>query len=322
MKAIVYDRYGAPDVLALRELDRPEAGEGQVLVRVRAASVNPQDWHVVTGTPYLVRLSNGLRRPRLTAVGTDFAGQVAAVGPNVTDLQPGDDVFGLRLGAFAEYVVATPERLVVKPANVSFEQAAAVPIAGLTALQGLRDKGGLRSGQRVLINGASGGVGTFAVQLAKALGAEVTAVCGPGNVDLVRSIGADRVIDYSQEDFTRARAEYDLVLDVVGSRPLGATARTLRPGGTLVIVGGPKTNRLLGPMSRALAGVARSMIGRRRIVPMLAQLRHHDLVTLQEQLAAGDVEPVIDRRFPLDRVPDALRYLAAGHARGKVVITF
>lgn len=320
MKAIVHERYGPPDVLELREVDKPVVADDAVLVRVRAASVNPFDWHMLTGTPYLARLVAGLRRPKDGVVGVDFAGTVETVGKDVDHVQPGDEVFGGRSGAFAEYV-AVKEAVVLKSAEVSFEAAAAVPIAGITALQGLRDKGGLRAGQKVLVNGASGGVGTFAVQIAKALGAEVTAVCSTHNVGQARSLGADRVIDYTKEDFTRDGGRYDLMLDVPGNRSWSDCKRVLVEGGTYVMAGGPKKNRWIGPLGIAVGRQLVSKLGSRRAVKFLAKLNREDLRFLGDLVAEGRVKPVIDRRYSLDKVPDALAYLGDGHARGKIVIT-
>ena len=323
MKAIVYDRYGSSDVLELREIDRPVVTDDGVLVRVHAASVNPVDWHTMTGTPYLVRLQAGLRRPKNEELGADFAGTVEEVGRDVKQFRPGDEVFGARNGSLAEYVCVREERAVVlKPAGVTFEQAAAVPVAAISALQGLRDKGRIQSGQKVLINGASGGVGTFAVQIAKSFGAEVTGVCSTRNVDTARSIGADHVIDYTQEDFTQGRQRYDLMLDIAGNRSWSDCKRVLDDKATLVVVGGPKGNRWIGPLSQALKLRLGSIGGSRRVVaPFLAKITKEDLVVLQELLEAGTVTPVIDRQYPLSEAPEALRYLGDGHAQGKVVIT-
>jgi len=320
VKAVVCERYGSPEVLELSEVDKPIPADDEVLVRVRATSVNPVDWHGVTGTPYVARLQTGLRGPKSAAVGVDFAGQVEAVGRNITELAPGDDVFGGRNGAFAEYVCVR-NAVAVKPSNLTFEQAAAVPVAATTALQGLRDKGALEPGQKVLVNGASGGVGTFAVQIAKALGAEVTAVCSTGNVELVRSLGADRVVDYTREDFTRSGQRYDLLLDNAGSRSFSACRRVLRPDGRLVVVGGPKTSRLLGPLPHMVVTVAASRVRSQRAVAFLAKLNKEDLRVLTELLEAGTVRPVIDRTYELAEIGDALRYLGEGHARGKIVVT-
>jgi len=320
MKAIMHDRYGSPDVLYLRAIDRPVVGVDGVLVRVRASSVNALDWHELRGEPYLVRLQNGIRRPKLGVRGVDVAGQVEAVGSDVTAFQPGDPVFGMRAGAFAELVLGRERNFVAKPAGLTFERAAAVPLAAQTALQGLRDRGQLQPGQKVLINGASGGVGTFAVQIAKAFGADVTGVCSTRNVELVRSIGADRVIDYTQEDFTHSGVRYDLIFDIAGSRPLSGCRRALAPDGTLVVVGGPG-GRWIAPMGRSVQALVLTRLGRARMLTFLAEHRREDLVSLAELIDAGKIAPVIDRTFPLAATPDAIRYVEAGHARGKVVIT-
>lgn len=320
MKAIVYRRYGSADVLALEEVEKPIVNDDEVLVRVHAAAVNPYDWHFMRGHPYLVRMDAGLRRPKNGALGIDVAGRVEAVGTSVTQFKPGDEVFGFRLGAFAEYVRGRERNFVPKPASLTFEQAAAIPVAAQTALQGLRDKGRIRAGQKVLINGASGGVGTFAVQIAKAFGADVTGVCSTRNVELVRSIGADHVIDYTREDFTRGGQRYDLILDAAGSRSLVAVRRVLAPGGTLVVVGGPN-GRWLGPLIRILEAVVLRRFVSHRLVPFLAKNSKEDLVVLKELIEAGKVRPVIDRTYPLSETPEAVRYLEQGHARGKVVIT-
>ena len=323
MKALVYERYGPPDVLELREVDKPVVGDDAVLVRVHATSVNPVDWHTMTGTPYLVRLESGLRKPKREVLGVDFAGTVEAVGRNVQRFQPGDEVFGARDGAFAEYVCVREDRAVaLKPANVTFEQAAAVPVAALSALQGLRDKGQIQQGQKVLINGGSGGVGTFAVQIAKSFGAEVTGVCSTRNVDTVRSIGADHVIDYTQEDFTQGGHRYDLILDIAGNRSWSDYRRVLDEKATVVVVGGPKKGRWIGPLSQVVKLRLSSLGGSRRVVaPFLAKMNKEDLVVLQELLEAGTVTPVIDRQYELSELREALRYLGEGHAQGKVVVT-
>ncbi|MGZ8739952.1 MAG: NAD(P)-dependent alcohol dehydrogenase [Gaiellaceae bacterium] len=320
MRAVTTNRYGSPEVLEVREIEQPELTDDSVLVRVRAASINPADWHGLTGTPYLARALGGLRKPKSQSVGIDFAGTVEAVGKDVTHVRPGDEVFGGRNGALAEYV-SVRDAVVPKPANLSFEEAAAVPVAAITALQGLRDKGKLERGQKVLINGASGGVGTFAVQIAKALGAEVTAVCSTRNVDLVRSLGADYVIDYTRDDFTRSDRRYNLMLDVAGSRPWRECRRVLAPRARLVIVGGPKTNRLLGPLSHVIKVRLASLGSRRKVSFFIAKLTRADMEALRGLLAAGEVTPVVDRRYELSEVADAFRYLGAGHAQGKVVVT-
>lgn len=322
MKAAVRDGYGSPDVVELREIDKPDLTADGVLVRVRAASVNPADWYGMTGTPYVGRTQFGLLKPKSNRLGVDFAGTAEAVGRDVRQFRPGDEVFGARSGAFAEYVCVPAERAVVpKPATVTFEQAAAVPVAALTALQGLRDKGQMRPGLKVLINGASGGVGTFAVQIAKALGAEVTGVCSTRNVDLVRSIGADHVIDYTREDFTRSDRRYDLLLDIAGSRSWSECRRALTPQATLVMVGAPKGNRLIGPLSHIVTVRLAAVRSSQKVVFFVAQVNKADLLVLQELLAAGQVTPVIDRRYALSEISDALRYLGEGHAQGKIVIT-
>jgi NADPH:quinone reductase-like Zn-dependent oxidoreductase len=322
MRAIVRHAYGPPDVLRLEDLDKPDVADDEVLVRVRAASVNPADWHFMTGTPLLVRLGGGLRGPKRERLGVDFAGTVEAVGSNVTQFKPGDDVFGARDGAFGEYVAVREDRSVVPlPANVSFEQAAAVPVAAVSALQGLRDKGRIQAGHRVLINGASGGVGTFAVQIAKTFGAHVTGVCSTRNVDVARSLGADRVIDYTQEDFTAGDQRYDLMLDIAGNRSWSDCRRVLEPHAIVVMVGGPKGNRLLGPMSRLVKSRLAALPNSQKVMFFLAKLNKADLLVLSELLEAGRVTPVIDRRYGLTDTADALRYLGEGHAQGKVVIT-
>jgi NADPH:quinone reductase-like Zn-dependent oxidoreductase len=322
MRAVVHCEYGSPDLLELREVPRCVPGEDELLVRVRAAAVNPLDWHYVRGTPYVARLLEmGLRKPKVIRLGVDFAGTVEAVGAKVTRFRPGDDVFGGRTGSFAEYVCVREHRAVVhKPPNVTFEQAAAVPVAAVTALQGLRDEGALRPGQKVLVNGASGGVGTFAVQLAKASGAEVTGVCSTRNVELVRSLGADRVVDYTREDFAAGAERYDVLLDNVGNRALSDCRRVLAPEGRYVMVGGPK-GRWLDPFPRAIAVHVTSWFVPQRMGMFLAQLNPEDLTALGDLLASGKVTPVIDRRYPLAEVPAAIRYVEEGRARGKVVIT-
>jgi NADPH:quinone reductase-like Zn-dependent oxidoreductase len=321
VEAFIYERYGSPDELELREVERPAVPEDGVLVRVRAASVNPVDWHTLTGEPFLVRAQSGLRKPRTGRLGVDFAGTVEAVGPDVTELQPGDEVFGGRTGAFADYV-AVRDVVVLKPPNLSFEEAAAVPVAAVTALQGLRDKGRVQAGQKVLVNGASGGVGTFAVQLAKAFGAEVTGVCSTSKVELAQALGADRVFDYTREDFTRSGERYDLMIDIAGSRSWRDCTRVLRDDARVVVVGGPKGGGSLGSLGGMAAQRLRSLLGSRTIVtPFLAKLNRADLAELRDLLEAGKVKPVIDRRYALSEVPEALRYLAEGHASGKVVVT-
>jgi NADPH:quinone reductase-like Zn-dependent oxidoreductase len=323
MRAAVRDRFGSPDeVVEIREIETPTPGEDEVLVRVRAASLNLADWYEVNGRPYVGRVSMGLRKPKESRLGTDYAGTVEAVGKNVTQFRPGDEVFGARTGALAEYVSAREDRAIVpKPASVTFERAAAVPVAAITALQGLRDKGRLQPGQRVLINGASGGVGTFAVQIAKALGADVTAVCSTRNVEIAPSIGADHVVDYTREDFTQRDGRYDLLLDVAGSRSWSECKRVLTPEAALVLVGGPKTNRLLGPIGHVARLRVGGLLNRRKVVFFIAKLTKTDMELLRSYLEAGMIRSVIDRTYELSEVADAFRYLGEGHARGKIVLT-
>jgi NADPH:quinone reductase-like Zn-dependent oxidoreductase len=324
MKAIAQDRYGAPDVLQLKEVDRPVPTDDEVLVRVHAATVNARDWHVMRGDPYLARaLMMGLRGPKVKIRGTDFAGEVAAVGRRVTRFRPGDEVYGEVNEAFAEYVCAPDGVVDLKPANLTFEQAAALPLAANTALVGLRDHGRVRPDQQILINGASGGVGTFAVQLGKWLGAEVTAVCSTRNVDLVTSLGADHVIDYTRDDFTRDAGRYDVVFDLVGNHSLTRFRRALKPGGTLVISGGGVSTggSLIGPMGLAIrAMVVAPLVRRHRILTLDARPSRENLATLRELAESGTLVPVIDRTYKLGEVPDAIRYVEDEHARAKVVI--
>jgi NADPH:quinone reductase-like Zn-dependent oxidoreductase len=321
MKAIVYDSYGSPDVLRLNEIEVPAAGKDDVLIKVHAASVNAADWHLLRGEPYAMRLMGfGILKPKHRILGADVAGRVESVGRNVTQVRPNDEVFGdiseCGWGGFAEYVCAAEHALVPKPAGVSFEEAAAVPLAALTALHGLRDKGQIQAGQKVLINGASGGVGTFAVQIAKSFGAEVTGVCSTRNLDLVRSLGADKVIDYSQEDFTRNGEKYDLILAANGYHPISDYRRALSPNGTYVVTGGS-----MAQLSEAmLLGPWLSMTGRKKMRNLMSRPNQEDLLLMKRLLEAGKVKPVVDRRYPLAEVADALRYLEEGHARGKVVI--
>ncbi|MEV0565257.1 NAD(P)-dependent alcohol dehydrogenase [Dactylosporangium sp. NPDC050588] len=324
MKAIVQDRYGASDVLRVGEIEPPAAGDGEVLVRVQAASVNARDWHVMRGDPYVARMAFGLGAPKVRVRGTDFAGRVEAVGAGVTRFRPGDEVYGEVDAAFAEYVrVPAAGAVDRKPANVTFEQAAAVPLAGNTALMGLRDEAGVRPGQRVLVNGASGGVGTFAVQLAKAFGAHVTGVCSTRNVDLVRSLGADRVIDYTVADFVREGGPYDVVFDLVGNRSLAEFRRVLTPTGTLVLSGGgvSEGGSLFGPVGLITRGRVVSRFVRHRVRVLTAVPGRENLATLRELIESGAVIPVIDRTFPLGEAAEAVRYLEMDHARAKVVIT-
>lgn len=325
MQAIVRREYGPPGELAVEEVAMPPVEEDEVLVRVHAASVNPVDWHSMLGKPYLVRMQDGLRRPKDPQFGVDFAGRVEEVGGAVTRFRPGDEVFGCRNRAFAEYLSVREERVIVhKPASVTFEDAAAVGVAALTALQGLRDKGRLEPGQRVLVNGASGGVGTYAVQIAKALGAEVTGVCSTRNVETIRSLGADHVIDYSQEDFTRGDRRYDLLVDVAGGRRWSELTRVLEPKATVVQVGGPKPNRFTGiSIASFVATRVAAAFGSRDVTTFLAKTNRDDLAFLRDLLESGAIRSVIDRRYDaLAGVADALAYLGEGHARGKVVVAF
>jgi NADPH:quinone reductase-like Zn-dependent oxidoreductase len=319
VKAVVYRRYGAPDVLRCEEVEKPTPKEGEVLVRVRAASLNPMDRHLVRGEPYLIRAMTGISKPKEIRLGSDLAGEIVEVGRDASAFQPGDAVFGAARGSFAEYVCAHPDRLAPKPANVSFEQAAAVPVPGLTALQALNAGDGTSPGQRVLIIGAAGGVGTFAVQIAKSLGAHVTGVCSTGNVDHVRSIGADRVIDYTREDFTRESERYDRIVIAAGNRPLSAFRGVVTPRGTSVWVGA-SPGRWLGVLAGFVKALVLSRFGNQRLVLLRAAIRKDDLITLKEMIEAGRVTPVIGRRYALTEVPEAIRYLEEGHARGKTVI--
>src|SRR6266478_2954693 len=324
MKAIVYCDYGLTN-LKLENIEKPTPTDDQVLVRVRAASVNPYDWHFIEGTPYIMRMMGvGLRKPKDTRLGVDYAGTVEAVGKNVTQFKPGDEVFGGRGGAFAEYVCRRAEGAVaLKPANLTFEQAASVNIAGITALQALRDKGKIQQGQKVLINGASGGVGTFAVQIAKSYGADVTGVCSTRNLDLVRSLGADHVIDYTKEDFTKGDERYDVILDNVGTQPLSGFRHALQPKGICVMIGGggPNDGGLIGPMARPIKTMLMSPFISQKMGMMLAEIRQDDLTKMSELMQAGKVTPVIDRTYPLSQIREAMKYLEAGHARGKVILT-
>jgi len=321
MRAIVYQRYGPPEVLELQEVAKPVVGDEDVLIRVRAASVNPYDWHFMRGEPMIARPQlGGLRKPKATRLGVDVAGEVVAVGSNVREFRPGDEVFGACAGSFAEYATARESSLALKPANVTFEQAGAVGIAAFTAIQGLRDWGRIQPGQKVLINGAAGGVGTFAVQLAKVWGAEVTGVCSTRNVDMVRSIGADHVVDYTQDDFTTDRGRYDLMLDIIGNHPVSKTRGVLTPQGTLVMIGGPK-GRWIRPLDRILRALVTAPFVSQKTVSRTAVWRKGDLVLMSDLMEQGEIISVIDRTFPLSEVPEAVRYLEEGHAQGKVVIT-
>jgi NADPH:quinone reductase-like Zn-dependent oxidoreductase len=324
MQAIVQDAYGSADVLELRDIDQPVPTDNEVLIRVQAAGLHRGDWHIMTGLPYLIRIvvpTLGLRRPKVPVRGMDVAGTVAAVGSNVTRFQPGDAVFGWCDGSFAEYATAPEDQLAAKPANLSFEQAAAVPISGFAALQGLRDMGEVQAGQRVLVIGAAGGVGSFAVQMAKAFGAQVTGLASTTQVELVRSIGADDVIDYTREDVTDGTRRWDLILDTAGRRSLSQLRRALTPKGTLVIVGGEGAGRLMGGFTRNLRAPVLSRFVGQRLRMLASKERPEDLQTLRELLEAGKLTPRIGRTYPLREVPEAMRALEAGHTRGKVVIT-
>ena len=313
MKAVVRNRYGPPEVLELQEVEKPVPKENEILIRVRAASVNPLDFHTLNGRPAIGRILTGLSKPKNDRTGVDLAGVVEMVGKEVTRFKPGDEVFGTSRGAFAEYVCTLGNALALKPGNLTFEQAAAVPVAAFTALQGLRDKGQIQAGQKVLISSASGGVGTFAVQIAKAIGAEVTGVCSPRNLEQARSLGADRVIDYTQEDFTQNGRRYDLLFDSVGNHSPFACKRILSPSGIYVMAG--------GPLPHLLAGILLSRFSKQQMVFFIAGSNNDDLNVMKELIEAGKVTPVIDRLYPLSEIRAALNYLGEGHARGKIVIT-
>jgi NADPH:quinone reductase-like Zn-dependent oxidoreductase len=326
MKAIVYQGFGSSDVLRCEEIDKPILGDDEVLIKVRAASVNPLDWKLMKGGPFILRLLLGVGKPKIRRPGVDVAGQVEAVGRNITQFKPGDDVFGTCRGAFAEYatsrsVPGMKSVLVIKPAKVTFEQAASAPVAALTALQGLRDKGRIQQGQRVLINGAAGGVGTFAVQIAKSFGANVTGVCSTSNVDMVRSIGADQVIDYTQQDLTKSGHRYDIVLDCVGNHSFSEWRRVLNPKGILVGVGAPADVPLSRLLAVLIGELVQSLFVRQKIAIFIARVNQQDLTTVRELMAAGKVTPVIDKRYRLSEAREAFRYMETGHARGKVIIT-
>jgi NADPH:quinone reductase-like Zn-dependent oxidoreductase len=322
MKAIVQDTYGSTDVLEFRDIDKPEIAADEVLVRVHAAGVDRGVWHAMTGLPYPIRLAGyGLRAPNTPVPGMDLAGVVEAVGNDVTRFKPGDEVFGIGKGAFAEYARAPENKLAPKPANLTFEQAAAIAISGLTALQAVRDHGKVRPGQKVLIIGASGGVGTYAVQLAKAFGAHVTGVCNTTKVDLVRSLGAEHVIDYTRDDFAKGRQRYDEILDIGGNSSLSRLRRALTPKGTLVITGGETGGRWLGGTDRQIRALLLSRFVSQNLTTFINKENHEDMIVLKELIESGKVTPVIDRTYPLTEAPQAIRYLEQGHARGKVVIT-
>jgi NADPH:quinone reductase-like Zn-dependent oxidoreductase len=319
MKAIVYQRYGSPDVLRYEETAKPIPGDDEVLIKVCAAALNPLDWHFVRGSPYGIRFMTGLRQPKDMRLGMDVAGRVEAVGKNVKDFKAGDDVFGGCRGAFAEYVCTGEAVLALKPANVTFEQAGCAPVAAFTAFQGLRDKGHVQAGQKILINGASGGVGTFAVQIGRWLGAEVTGVCSTRNVEMVRSLGADHVIDYAQQDFTRSEERYDVIFDCIGNHSLLACRRVLGQRGIYIMVGAP-SGRWIAPMDRVLGARVLTWFVSQNLTSIMAKFNKDDLTLMAQLMEAGKVTPVIDRRYRLSEVPEALRYLEEGHARGKVVI--
>jgi NADPH:quinone reductase-like Zn-dependent oxidoreductase len=322
MKAIIQENYGSAEVLELRDVEKPRPGDDELLLRVHAAGLDPGVWHLMTGLPYLVRLMGfGLRKPKIRIRGMDVAGTVEVAGRNVTQLKEGDQVYGTCDGSFAEYVCAKAERLAPKPANLSFEQAAAVPVSGMTALHGLRDAGKLQPEQKVLIIGAAGGVGTYAVQLAKAFGGVVTGVCSTSKAELVRAIGADEVIDYTLEDFTEGTRRFDLILDTAGRRPLSHLRRALAPQGTLVIVGGEGGDRWLGGFQRQIFAPVRALFTEQKLMGLISKERQQDLLTLKGLIEAGKLKPVIDRTFPLSEAREAIRYLEQGHARGKVVLT-
>lgn len=321
MQAIVQPEYGSADVLRVQEIDRPTIGDDEVLVRVRAAGLDRGTWHIMTGLPYLGRLALGLRSPKTPVPGLDVAGTVVAVGSNVTRFQAGDEVFGIAKGSYAEYAAAREDKLAHKPVSLSFEQAAVVPVSALTAIQGLRDAGRIEAGQKVLIVGASGGVGTYAVQLAKSFGAEVTGVCSTAKVDLVRSIGADHVIDYTKDDFANGPQRYDLILDIGGNSPLSRLRRALTPRGTLVIAGGEEGGKWIGGIDRQVRALALSPFVRQRLTMFISKEHYADIERLAQLIEAGELTPIIDKTYPLHQAPDAMRHLEGGHARGKVAIT-
>lgn len=319
MKAVVHRSYGPPEVLEIEEVEKPTPEDNEVLVKVYVSSVNPAEWYGMTGL-FLARIGGGLFKPKDPRLGADYAGVVEAVGRNVTQFKPGDEVYGGRHGAFAEYL-CVEKGIVYKPANITFEQAGGVAIAALTALQGLRDHGKLQPGQKVLINGASGGVGTFAVQIAKALGAQVTAVCSTANVALIRSLGADHVIDYTRQDFTRGPDRYDLLLDVAGSRSWRDYKRVLKPQSHFVLVGGPKSNRWIGPLAHIIKIRLGALGASQKLVFFVAQFKPEDFLFLNELFERRQVKPVIDRVYPMHQICEAMRYLGEGHAKGKIIVT-
>ncbi|MGH1342464.1 MAG: NAD(P)-dependent alcohol dehydrogenase [Nannocystales bacterium] len=319
MRAAIRTQYGQPEVLKIAEIDRPECEEDEVLVEVRSAAVNPYDWHGMTGTPYITRMGSGWSKPKDTGLGVDVSGVVTAVGAQVSDFAVGDEVFGCADGAYAEFVAAKADSLARKPANTPFDEAAAVPVAALAALQGLRDHGKLQSGQRVLVNGASGGVGTFAVQLAKHLGATVTGVCSASNARMVRSLGADHVVDYTTEDFTETASAYDVIFDNMGNRKMSEIKRCLSPSGCYVVVGGPK-RPILGPLLHMIKAMVSFMFGSQRAAAFMTQRKRADLEFLADLLSAGALRSVVETKYPLDQVGMAMTHLATGHAKGKLVL--
>lgn len=319
MKAIVYHEYGLPDVLKLEEVEKPTPKDDEVLVRVHATSVNPAEWYTMIGLP-IARLGGGLFKPKDTRLGVDYSGVIEAVGKEMTHFRVGDEVFGARSGAFAEYV-CVKNIIIPKPKNISFEQAASVPIAAITALQGLRNYGKIQSGQKVLINGASGGVGTFAVQIAKSFGAEVTGVCSTKNVELAGSFGADHVIDYTKEDFTFSKQKYDLLLDVSGTRSWSEYKRVLKPDAHFVIVGAPKSNSLIGPLAYVIKIKLGSLGASQKVEFFIAKFNKEDFAVLKELLESGKVKPFVEKTYPLNKIADAMNHLGTGHAQGKIVVT-
>ena len=318
MKAAIFRAYGSPDVLKIENVDKPTPKDDEVLVKVQASSVNPAEWYAMTGL-FVARLGSGLLKPKDTRLGVDYAGVVDAVGKGVTGIKPGDEVFGARSGAFAEYVCAR-NFVFPKPANLTFEQAGSVATAAITALQGLRDHGKLQPGQKVLINGASGGVGTFAVQIAKALGAEATAVCSTRNVEIIRSLGADHVIDYTQEDYTRNGKHYDLLLDIAGSHPWRESRRVLNPGSTYVIVGAPKSNHWIGPLSYIIKTRLAALGASQKVIFFIAKFKREDFLLLKDLFERGQIKPVVEKVYPLEKISEAMRHLGTGHAQGKIVV--
>lgn len=318
MKAVVFQSYGPPDVLKIENVEKPIPKDNEVLVKVHASSVNPVEWYTMTGL-FLVRLGNGLAAPKNTRLGVDYAGVVEAVGKEVTQFKAGDEVFGARSGAFAEYVCAR-DVIIQKPVNIAFEQAGGIAVAAITALQGLRDHGRLQPGQKILINGASGGVGTFAVQIAKALGAQVTAVCSPQNVDLIRSLGADHVINYTSEDYTRTGEQYDLMLDIAGSHPWHENKKVLKPQSTYVIVGAPKSNRWIGPLTFIIKTRLAAIGASQKIIFFVAEFKRDDFLFLKDLFESCQVRTIVDRVYPLDQISEAMRYLGTGHAKGKIIV--